>query len=327
MEYMPEFETARPRTLAEAFAARAAAPGARLIAGGTDLVPNIRRGIAVPEALIDVNGIEEMRGIAATGDGGLRIGAGVTLAELAADARIRDAHPGLVQAALSVAANSHREAGTVGGNLCLDTRCVFYNQSEWWRRANSYCLKSRGEICHVAPKGDHCFAAFSGDLAPALLVLDAEVEIAAPKGGRIAPLASIYRDDGMNHLTLAAEEIIAAVRVPKPPAGLRTGYAKARVRSAIDFPLAGIAAGLRREGDALAELRVALTGTNSMPIRIAGTDELAGGPLDDTLLDALDRLVRDQIQPMNSSFTPPGYRRRVVSNLTRKLVTSLYKGD
>lgn len=327
MEYMPEFTTRRPASLAEAFEARTAAPEARLIAGGTDLVPNIRRGIVAPEILIDVNGIAELRAIAPLDGGGVRIGAAETLAELAEDPGIQGAYPGLVQAAQSVAANSHREAGTVGGNLCLDTRCVFYNQSEWWRRSNAYCLKSRGEICHVAPKGDHCFAAFSGDLAPALMVLGAEVEIAAPGGPRAVPLTDIYRDDGMAHLTLKPDEIIAAVLVPARPEGLRTGYAKARVRSAIDFPLAGVAAGLTRDGETVTDLRVALTGTNSMPLLVSGTEALTGGPLDEGLLDTLDGLIREQIQPMNSSFTPPGYRRRVVANLTRRVVESLYDSE
>lgn len=325
MEFMPEFRTLRPASLAEALEARTAAPGARFIAGGTDLVPNIRRGIVAPETVIDLNGIAEMRMIEALEDGGIRIGAAVTLAELIDNARLAKAYPGLITAAGEVAANSHREAGTVGGNLCLDTRCVFYNQSEWWRRSNSYCLKSRGEICHVAPKGNHCFAAFSGDLAPALIVLAAEVEIAAPGGGRTMPLTEIYRDDGMDHLALDQNEVVAAVRIPAGDPELRTGYVKVRVRSSIDFPLAGVAVGLKRDGDALSDLRVALTGTNSMPLLVAGTEALAGKPLDDAALETLDSLVRKQIQPMNSTFTPPGYRRRVVSNLTRKLVRELYQ--
>ncbi|MDH3242649.1 MAG: 4-hydroxybenzoyl-CoA reductase subunit beta [Alphaproteobacteria bacterium] len=315
----------RPASLAEALEARAQQPDARFIAGGTDLVPNIRRGIVAPKTVIDLNGIAEIRSIESQEDGGSRIGAAVTLAELIADARIAAAYPGVIAAAASVAANSHREAATVGGNLCLDTRCVFYNQSEWWRRSNSYCLKSRGETCHVAPKGDHCFAAFSGDLAPALIVLGAEIEIAAPGGGRTVPLTAIYRDDGMDHLALGPDEVLAAVRIPAPDPGLRTGYVKVRVRSAIDFPLAGVAAALKRDGDSIGGLKVALTGTNSMPLLVSGTEALTGKPLDDAALQTLDGLIRKQIQPMNSTLTPPGYRRRVVSNLTRRLVLDLYR--
>ncbi len=324
MEFMPEFNTARPTTMAEAVEIRATAPDSRFLAGGTDLIPNIRRGITAPKTLIDLGGIAELRTITPQG-GGHRIGAAVTLAELCAHDALSDTYTGLVQAAGGVAASSHREVGTVGGNLCLDTRCIFYNQSEWWRRSNDYCLKSRGEICHVAPKGDHCFAAFSGDLAPALIVLGAEVEIATPSGTRTQPLAALYRDDGIDYLVLGADEMIAAVYIPALADGLRTGYAKSQVRGAIDFPLAGVAVGLRREGSDIIDLRVALTGTNSMPLALQGTDGLTGTPPDDALFEALDELVRKQIQPMNSTFTPPGYRRRVVAKLTRKLIQRLYE--
>ncbi|MCZ6813373.1 MAG: 4-hydroxybenzoyl-CoA reductase subunit beta [Alphaproteobacteria bacterium] len=324
MEFMPEFRTARPTTVAEAVAIRAAEPGSRFLAGGTDLIPNIRRGIVAPPTVIDLAGIAEMRAIESL-DGGLRIGAAVTLAELANHERVRTAYGGLKQAAGGIAASTHRQVGTVGGNLCLDTRCVFYNQSEWWRRANDYCLKSKGDVCYVAPKGSHCFAAFSGDLAPAFMVLGAEVEIASKSGVRIVPLTEIYQDDGIDYLLLKPDEMIAAVRVPALPDGFRTGYAKSHVRSAIDFPLAGVAVGLRREGEAITDLRVALTGTNSMPLAVEGTEGLVGGPLDEAMLQGLDALIGKQIQPMNSTFSPPGYRRRVVAKMTRSVIRTLYR--
>ncbi len=322
MEHMPEFSVLHPTSLAEALEARRADPRARFVAGGTDLVPNIRRGIAQPAALIDLNRVDEMRRIELTA-AGLRIGAALTLAELVEHPGVRDGYAVLIEAAEAVAAASHRQAATLGGNLCLDTRCVFYNQSEWWRRSNAYCLKHRGEICHVAPKGDHCFAAFSGDLAPALMVLGAEVEIASPGGGRVIPLPEMYRDDGRAHLLLGPDELVAAVRLPPDP-GWRAGYAKARVRSAIDFPLAGVAAALMAEGAVVTALRVALTGTNSMPIRVRGTEAFVGAPLDEAALERLAGLLPKQIQPMTSTFTPPGYRRRVVANLTRSLLARLY---
>ncbi|MEE8222812.1 MAG: 4-hydroxybenzoyl-CoA reductase subunit beta [Alphaproteobacteria bacterium] len=324
MEFMPEFRTARPTTVAEAVAIRAAEPNSRFLAGGTDLIPNIRRGIVAPPTVIDLAGIAEMRAIESL-DGGLRIGATVTLAQLAAHERVRTAYGGLCQAAGGIAANTHRQFGTVGGNLCLDTRCVFYNQSEWWRRANDYCLKSKGDVCYVAPKGSHCFAAFSGDLAPAFLVLGAEVEIASKSGVRIVPLTAIYQDDGIDYLLLKPDEMIAAVRVPALSDGFKTGYAKAPVRSAIDVPLAGVAVGLRREGEAVAELRVALTGTNSMPLVVEGTEGLTGAPPDEAMLGGLDALIGKQIQPMNSTFSPPGYRRRVVAKMTRSVIRTLYR--
>lgn len=325
MEHMPDFDIARPSSIAEAVALRAEDPGAAFIAGGTDLVPNMRRGIARPEKVIDLGGIAEITAIAADGDG-IAIGAGVTLETLIDYPDVQAAYPAVAEAAAAVAAHSHRGVGTVGGNLCLDTRCVYYNQSEWWRRANSYCLKSRGEICHVAPKGSHCFAAFSGDLAPGLLVFGAVAGLAGPAGERTIPLAAMYRDDGLDHLALEPGEMLVSVSLPAPPAGARSGYVKARVRGAIDFPLAGVAAAMVRDGDTVSDLRVALTGTNSMPIVLAGTDDLIGQPVTDAWLDGLVDLIPKQIQPMTSTFSPPGYRRRVTANMARSLVRRLFAG-
>lgn len=321
MEYMPEFRLLHPASVAEALAARTDNPGARFVAGGTDLVPNIRRGIEAPPAVIDLNGVGALRAIE-DHHGGLRIGAAVTLAELIDDPRVRDAYPGVVEAARSVAAHTHRQVATLGGNLCLDTRCVFYNQSEWWRRSNDYCFKHQGDVCHVAPKTVACFAAYSGDVAPALIVLDAEVEIASADGVRVIPLPDLYREDGRDHVRLDPDELVVAVRVPNRD-GWRSGYAKARVRSAIDFPLAGVAAAVRLDGDVVAGLRVALTGTNPRPLLLEGTEAVVGERLEDAAIARLVDLIPKQIQPMTSTFTPPGYRRRVVANMTRSLLRRL----
>ena len=322
MDGLPEFRLHKPSSVAEAVELRRQDPSARFLAGGTDLIVNMRRGIASPGALIDVSAIAEMRRLA-SGPGGLTVGAAVTLEELCADTRIVEQWGLLAGAAGNVAAPSHRQAATVGGNLCLDTRCVYYNQSEWWRRANGYCLKSRGEVCHVAPSGTRCLAAFCGDLAPALLVLGAEADIADPQGIRSLPLPELYSDDGADHLRLAVSAL--PVAVPVPVVGdLRTGYHQVRVHQAIDFPLAGAAVALRRDADTLAELRLALTGTNPRPILIEGCDGLCGGPLDGAALGRLEKLVRKQVQPMRTTVTPSHYRRRVAANVARRLVERLY---
>src|SRR6516165_5188724 len=180
---LPTFRLAEPRTIEEAIAACRSHPGSRFIAGGTDLLVNMRRGISSPEALIDLSGIDELTEIQID-DSGVTIGAGVTIATLARNNVIVARYRALAQAAEAIAGPGHRILGTVGGNLCLDTRCIYYNQSEWWRRANAYCLKNRGSICHVAPQGQRCHAAFSGDLAPALLVLGAELVIYGTQGTR-----------------------------------------------------------------------------------------------------------------------------------------------
>jgi 4-hydroxybenzoyl-CoA reductase subunit beta len=336
MDALPEFALVHPRTLDEVIATRASNPESRLLGGGTDLVVNIRRGIIAPPLLIDVNGVDELRTIKADAEA-LEIGASVTLSELAAHPGVVRHYPVVAQAAAHIAGPTHRNMGTVGGNLCLDTRCIFYNQSEWWRSANDHCLKTTGTICHVAPKSRGvCFATFSGDLAPALLVLDAEIDIAGSSERRTMPLANLYigyarqdepvtetRGDGKYFLSLRPGEFVSAVRA-KNADGLRSAYDKIRIRRSIEYPVTGVAVALRREGSKLADLRVAFTGTNPRPVRLAGTEALCGGGLHDRVFEGLDALVRDQIMAMKTTFTPGHYRRRVAGVLARRLVRQLF---
>jgi len=322
MQLLPQFRLARPRDLAEASAMLAGDPNARVLAGGTDLVANLRDGLGAPSTLVDLGAIEELATIGTDG-GGIRIGARVTLARLSADAQIGTLYPAIAQAAGSVAGPAHRSVATVGGNLCLDTRCVFYNQSEWWRRANRYCLKYRGDVCHVAPQGNSCQAAYSGDLAPALLALEAEVEIAGAGGSRRIALTDLYVEDGAAHLALRPGDIVAAVHVPATKAQLRSGYRKARARGAIDFPLAGVAAALRVEQGMLESLRIAVTGTNSRPFVLKETDEWVGKALDETLPAAVGKLVQHQVRPLRTTATAANYRRHVAAVLAQRLVREL----
>jgi 4-hydroxybenzoyl-CoA reductase subunit beta len=241
MDALPNFELLRPTTLAALLAARAAHPQSSLLGGGTDLLVNIRRGIVAPPVLIEINGIEELRAITAN-ERELAIGAAATLTEVAAHPGVVRHYSAVAQAAAHIAGPTQRNMGTVGGNLCLDTRCIFYNQSEWWRDANHHCLKTTGTVCHVAPKSrDVCFATFSGDLAPALLLLDAEIDIAGPAGRRTIPLADLYigyarqdepftqtRGDGKFYLSLRPGEIVTAART-KNTRGLRSAYDKIRI--------------------------------------------------------------------------------------------------
>ncbi len=322
MQLLPQFKVVRPRNLAEATAMLAGDPHARVLAGGTDLVANLRDGLVAPSTLVDLAAIEELAAVRTEAQG-TRIGARVTLARLAADVQIGTLYPAIAQAAASVAGPAHRSVATVGGNLCLDTRCVFYNQSEWWRRANRYCLKYRGDVCHVAPQGNSCEAAYCGDLAPALLALEAEVEIAGAGGSRRIALADLYVEDGAAHLALRAGDIVAAVHVPAARAQLRSGYRKARVRGAIDFPLAGVAAALCVEAGVLESLRIAITGTNSRPFVLKGTDEWVGRAPDKTLPSAVGKLVQHQVRPLRTTVTAANYRRQVAAVLAQRLVREL----
>ena len=318
---MPQLALLRPRNVRDAIAARQQYPASRFIAGGTDLLVNLRHGICSPDLLIDLAGIEELAEIELS-DHRLRIGAGVTIAALARNPIIATHYRAVTQAAEAIAGPGHRTIGTVGGNLCLDTRCVYYNQSDWWRSANGYCLKQRGDTCHVAPQGAHCHAAFTGDLAPALLVLAAEVEIAGAQRRRRIPLGDLYVEDGRAHLALAGHELVVAVHLPlnPPPAA----YQKVRARGAIDYPLAGVAVALACADGAVTSLRIGLTGTNSRPFTLAETDAMVGRPIDEKALSEIERLVQKQVQPMRTTIASAHYRRLAAAALARRLTARLF---
>jgi 4-hydroxybenzoyl-CoA reductase subunit beta len=325
MELMPEFRLHRPTTVEDAVKLRAGDENSRYLAGGTDMLVNIRRGIEAPTTLVDLSAIDGFAEIRADGDG-LHIGAGVTLAALGAHDAVGRDYRAVAEAARAVAGPTHQEYGTIGGNLCLDTRCLFYNQSEWWRASNDYCFKYRGTVCHVAPSGQRCFAAFSGDVAPAMLVHDAEIELVGAGGMRRIPLSGLYRNDGRDHLTLEANELLSVIHLPKSTAGLPSSYTKARVRGSIDFPLAGAAVALRIDNGKVAELKVALTAVNPIPQLLKRLDGFIGEPLDAVALDRLRDTARSQAKPMKTTTVKPYYRRRVVGALARRLALRLAEG-
>lgn len=356
MNGLPAFTLQRPATAREAAALLAG--GARALAGGTDLLPNLRHGLEQPAQLVDLTLVAGLDAVELR-DGALVIGAGVTLARLIGDPLVSQHLAALAEAAAAVAGPGHRSAATVGGNLCQDTRCVYYNQSDWWRASNGWCLKRApgaeplarpaprasqeplrgsggssspaepellergGAICHVAPQGQRCHAAFSGDLAPALLAAQAELEIATPGGTRRMLLADLYRDDGASHLTLSAGEFVSAVSIAVPALPWRSGYRKARVRAAMDFPLAGVGAVLSLREGVVAQIGVALSGTNSRPIVLQGLEGWIGQRIDDARLAALGKLVQQQVSPMRSTATASNYRRQVAAVLAQRLVREL----
>lgn len=320
MELLPNFNLLHPRSIAEAVAARAGAGETRFLAGGTDLLAAMRHGLVQAETLIDLSGVAELRGISTDGKG-MRIGAGTTLEELSVHPLVARDYPAVTEAALAIAGPTHRAVGTVGGNLCLDTRCRYYNQSEPWRTANNFCMKLVGDTCRVAPKSSRCYAAYSGDLAPTLIVHGAIAEIAGPAGLRDAPLADIYADDGIGYLKLEPGELLVAVRMPAAN-GMRSGYEKIRTRGAIDFPLAGVAVAFRFENGKMRDLHIATTGADSRPLAITGLDELCALPIEEALTQ-LDKTMRKQVGPMETTITPATYRRKVMPVLARRLIQRL----
>ncbi|MBK8120880.1 MAG: 4-hydroxybenzoyl-CoA reductase subunit beta [Sulfuritalea sp.] len=323
MAALSDFRLLRPASAADAVRLRGEHPASRFLAGGTDLLPNMRRGLVTAEAIIDLGGVAELAELRVV-DAALHVGAGVTLATLAADPVVQARLPALAQAAASVAGPTHRTAATLGGNLCLDTRCMYYNQSEPWRHAIQNCMKIAGDTCRVATKSDRCWAAFSGDVAPALLALDAEVQVLGPQGSRRLSLADFYRDDGMAWLSLAADELLVSVRIPLTD-GWVSAYEKLQVRGAIDFPLTGVAVALRREGDLIGDLRVACTGVSSRPELIGGLESLAGKPFDDAALALVEKQIKRGTQPMETTVINVSYRRRVTPVLAKRLLRRLWQ--
>jgi 4-hydroxybenzoyl-CoA reductase subunit beta len=321
---LPDFAVARPGDLEAAIAARRQEPSSLFLAGGTDLIVNLRHGLERPKLLIDLSSVGELHEFSID-ETGARIGASTILADLAEAPAIHDGYRAVAEAAGAVAGPATRSLATLGGNLCLQTRCVYYNQSEWWRRSSNYCLKRDGRTCHVAPQGQHCHAAFSGDLAPALMVLDAEVEVAGKAQRRRIKLVELYREDGRAHLTLDGDEVIVCVHLPADPPP--SGYAKARVRGAIDFPLAGAAVALAVENGAIARLRVGITGTNSRPFLLDGTEALLGRALDKDALQHLEGLVQKQVRPMRTTTASAHYRRLAAAALVGRLACALAAGS
>ncbi len=321
MNALHDLRTLRPASIDEAVRALAE-EGAQPLAGGTDLLPNLRRGLGTPRVLVDLTAIAALDAISVQADGSLRVGAAATLAALAGQAAVRTGWPAVATAAGLVAGPTHREAATLGGNLCQDTRCVFYNQSEWWRAGNGYCLKLRGDKCHVVVKSDRCYATYHGDVAPALIALDASVEIAGPAGTRTLPVAALFVEDGARRLTLAPGEWLTAIVVPAMN-DWRADYAKARVRDAVDFPLAGVAVALRREGERLAGLRVAITGTNSAPL-VVPTEGVTGRAWDAEAAATLAKAVQATANVLSTTVAPVKYRRRMLQALVRRLTDELW---
>ncbi len=317
---LSDFELIRPATLAGAIAALQEADDPRLYAGGTDLIANMRHGLNPAKTLIDITAIDELSGIMHEGDG-LSIGAATPLCELEEDSAITRSYPAIAEAVRSVAGPAHRQAATLGGNLCLDTRCLYYNQSGWWRQANGFCLKYNGDVCRVAPSGKRCRAAFSGDLAPALMVHDAEIAIAGPKGRRQLPLREFYREDGADHLLLAKGEIVTGVHLP-PPVGV-SAYRKLRLRGAIDFPLAGVAISCVRR-DSGWHFAIALTGTNSCPLMV-DMPPLGTGEDVDAYFSALGRQVQKTASPQRTTAIAPHYRRLSIAAMAIRLARDLWR--
>lgn len=292
---------------------------AMVVAGGTDLLPNMKHRLFEPDHLVGLKGVEALKGIRVEG-GRLRIGAAETLTSVATHPLVRAHAPALAQAAAHVAGPQLRNMGTLGGNVCLDTRCTYYNQTAFWRHALGYCLKKDGSVCHVTKVGKKCVAAHSADTPPVLMVLGGELTLVGPEGTRTLPIRDFFVADGIANTRRRPDEILLEVLVPLGDASRRTAYEKLRVRKSIDFPLltVAVAAELEEDGTVRA-LEGVVTGLGSRPRELTGWAEVATGkPLTDEVVEELALRAHKQCHPLENIIVDPDWRRAMVPVYVRR---------
>lgn len=321
---MAPFEVVHASSSEEAVQLLAETEGeARLCAGGTDLVPNIKHGLHEPVRVVHLSRAKDLRGIVANADGSLRLGAMCTLAEVERSDDVKRLAPGLADAAHHVAGPQLREMGTLGGNLCLDTRCLYYNQTYFWRESLGFCLKKDGEICHVVAGGKKCVAAASNDTATMLLSLGATVEIRNAEGVREIPLREFYVANGIANTILEPNEILVGVKVPAPaPKRERLeGFAKLRHRESIDFPLLSVGVALHVSDDGTIEDAALTVNALGAKPRDVKTDAIVGKALDDdSALESLCAFAHKKCSPLTNIADDPTWRKDMVPVFVRQAV-------
>ena len=327
---LPSFTYRQPKTLKEALVMKAdAGPHGMYVAGGTDLYPNMKRRQQEPKTVISLMGVPELRAsdsrTVGGSDGGTVLGTCLTLTELSDSPTVRRTHGAVADAAALVSTPLLRNMGTLGGNLCLDTRCNYYDQTYEWRKAIDFCMKKDGHICWVAPSSPRCWAVSSSDVAPVMVALGAEYLLAGPAGERVVPAARFYYNDGINYLTKQPDEILASVRLP-PADGWDAVYHKLRRRGSFDFPVLGVAAwvrwqagsGKREAGPVVAEARIVLGGVASWPQEVpeAGA-ALVGTDLSTEAIAAAAEAAYRPAKPLDNTDFDLSWRKQ----MTRGYVT------
>ncbi len=322
---LPAFRYLAPKSLAEAtrMIADAGADG-MLVSGGTDLYPNMKRLQFDPRILVGLRHLPELHGVSGDPQRGMRIGAATPLSQIGLHPAIRARYPALATAAASVATPQIRHMGTIGGNLCVDTRCNYYNQSYEWRRAIGFCMKRDGEGCLVAPGSPRCVAVSSSDTAPVMMALGGLVVLTGPDGERTVPASALYRDDGIAYLTKRPDEIVTAVLLP-PVDGLRSTYWKLRRRGSFDFPILGVAAAARLDKDGTClEARIVLGAVSPHPVDAAEAARLlCGRKLTPELIEEAAVSAYRPAKPLDNTDLTLAYRKRMarvfVSRALREL--------
>jgi len=326
---LPKFEYHAPESVDDVLALLAEHPGeARLVAGGTDLLPNLKHGIEDASHVISLARVPGVSEVTELPDGSLRLGAMLSLEAVAAHPLVRARYPALATAVGLVAGPHHRRMGTLGGNVCLNTRCVYINQSHFWRESLGYCLKKDGDACHVVKKGKRCVAAASNDSAPVLTLHGAELTLVSrARGERTLSVGDFYVQDGVFNKQLEPDELLTHVRVPAPPAGYHAAYAKLRPRDSIDFPRLSVAAGFRLDGDVVRELDLVVSALASTPLRLRKVTELADGRTPDAaLFEELAAAAYKQCHPLTNIDGDPAWRREMVPVFVKRALRAALEG-
>ncbi len=317
---LPKFTYVSPPTLAEAIRLRTEhLDSSMYVAGGTDVYPKMKRRQFQPELVISLG--RSLTNEISNGSG-LRIGAGATLTAVSEHPKVRAGYRALSEAAALVSTPQLRNMGTIGGNVCLDTRCNWYDQSLFWRTAEGYCMKTHAEVvCRVAPSSAKCLAVASADTVPALIALGASIRVTGANGERGVDLADCYREDGIRYLTLEPGEVVTEIRLP-PSDGWRSTYLKQRDRNSFDFPIAGVAAAVRWNGSVVAEARVAITALASRPVAVDAS-ALVGTKLDDDAITAVADAAHKAARPMDNTSGTISQRKRAARVFTERALRSL----
>ena len=284
---------------------------AMLVAGGTDLYPNMKRRQFEPTVLVGLRGIRDIVGVSGSARTGVAIGAGTTLIAVSSHAEIARHYPGLAMAAGVVSSPQVRNMATLGGNVCVDTRCNYYNQSYEWRKAVNFCMKKDGDICLVAPGSSRCWAVSSSDTAPMLWSLGASVRLAGPNGERVIPISALYQDDGIRYLAKQPGEVLTAIELP-PADGWRSTYLKLSRRGAFDFPILGVAVALRMDGETVREAAITLGAVASQPRPTpAAAALLVGERLTPELIDRVADAAYKPSKPLDNTDLTHPYRKKM----------------
>ena len=298
---LPKFRYWMPRTADEAIRIKAdCGPESAFVAGGTDLYPNMKRRQQTPRHVIGLSRIESLRGVR-FGTDGVAIGAGALLATVENDSRVRRDYPALAHAISEISTPPLRNMGTLGGNLLLDTRCNYYDQSYEWRQAIDFCMKKDGEICWVAPGSPRCLAVQSADSVPVLIALGARATLISMSGRREVAVEDLYRNDGIDYVSKKPDELLSEIMLPLP-GSWKASYKKLRRRGSFDFPVLSVGAAVRLDGDRIADARLVLGGVASAPLRLARAEEvLQGRRLDDDAIADSAEAAAGPSRPMDNT--------------------------